>query len=149
MTAKTLEKVPVNIGGFVHPVAESVYSVEDIATSVAIFPNSGDLGAHYDQISVAAGKKSDLISNHVSAVLYAVAPVIDQRVFGICRRDDGRRHECGEALPGPFVLPRQLLAARESPQPDFYLYGQVLHRLAVPGQLEPRGRSDQHRLGHL
>ncbi|XP_041818793.1 early growth response protein 2b [Chelmon rostratus] len=57
MTAKTLEKVPVNLGGFVHPVAESVYSVDDIATSlptsVAIFPNT-DLGAHYDQINVAA-----------------------------------------------------------------------------------------------
>lgn len=59
MTAKTLEKVPMSLGGFVHPVAESVYSVDDIAsslpTSVAIFPNS-DLGAHYDQINVAAGK---------------------------------------------------------------------------------------------
>lgn len=57
MTAKTLEKVPVNLGGFVHPVAESVYSVDDIATSlptsVAIFPNT-DLGAHYDQMN--AGK---------------------------------------------------------------------------------------------
>lgn len=57
MTAKTLEKVPVNIGSFVHP--ESVYSVDDIATglptSVAIFP-SGDIGAHYDQVNVAAGK---------------------------------------------------------------------------------------------
>lgn len=46
-----------NLGGFVHPVAESVYSVDDLATSlptsVAIFPNS-DLGAHYDQITVAA-----------------------------------------------------------------------------------------------
>lgn len=67
MTAKTLEKVPVNIGGFVHPVADSVYSVEDIAsglpTSVAIFPSGGDLGAHYDQVSVAAGKKNDLISH--------------------------------------------------------------------------------------
>lgn len=58
MTAKTLEKVPVNLGGFVHPVADSLYSVDDIAaslpTSVAIFPNA-DLGAHYDQINVAAG----------------------------------------------------------------------------------------------
>lgn len=65
MTAKTLEKVPVNLGGFVHPVADSVYSVDDIAaclpTSVAIFPNA-DLGAHYDQMNVAAGTtdKSDI-----------------------------------------------------------------------------------------
>ena len=54
MTAKTLEKVPVNLGGFVHPGAESVYSVEDIGssmpTSVAIFPNT-DLGSHYDQMA--------------------------------------------------------------------------------------------------
>lgn len=59
MTAKTLEKVPVNLGGFVHPVTDSVYSVDDIATSlptsVAIFPNT-DLGGHYDQINVASGK---------------------------------------------------------------------------------------------
>ncbi|XP_037134796.1 early growth response protein 2b [Syngnathus acus] len=52
MTAKTLEKVPMTLGGF-----ENVYSVDDIAgglpTSVAIFPNS-DLGPHYDQINVAA-----------------------------------------------------------------------------------------------
>lgn len=63
MTAKTLEKLPVNLGGFVHP-AESVYSMDDIATSlptsVAIFPNS-DLGAHYDQINVTAGKRSALL----------------------------------------------------------------------------------------
>lgn len=56
MTAKTLEKVPLNLGGFMHPAADSVYSVDDIATSlptsVAIFPNT-DLGAHYDQINVA------------------------------------------------------------------------------------------------
>ncbi|XP_054623859.1 early growth response protein 2b [Dunckerocampus dactyliophorus] len=62
MTAKTLEKVPLNLGGF-----ESVYSVEDIATglptSVAVFPNS-DLGAHYDQINVTA---DSLMSAEVSA----------------------------------------------------------------------------------
>ena len=62
MTAKTLEKVPVNLGGFVHPVAESVYSVDDIATSlptsVAIFPNT-DLGTHYDPLNVTAGKMKD------------------------------------------------------------------------------------------
>jgi len=56
MTAKTLEKVPVNLGGFVHPASESVYPVDDMGsslqTSVAIFPN-GDLGAHYDQINMA------------------------------------------------------------------------------------------------
>lgn len=54
MTAKTLEKVPVNLGGFMHPAAESMYSVDDIA-SVAIFPN-GDMGAHYDQMNVASGE---------------------------------------------------------------------------------------------
>lgn len=58
MTAKTLEKVPVNLGGFVHP--ESVYSVDDIGTglptSVAIFPNT-DLGSHYDPLNVTGKKK--------------------------------------------------------------------------------------------
>lgn len=70
MTAKTLEKVPVNLGGFVHQVAESVYSMDDIAsslpTSVAIFPSS-DFGAHYDQINVAAGKMSlTMLVGHIS-----------------------------------------------------------------------------------
>lgn len=54
MTAKTLEKVSLNLGGF-----ESVYSTDDIAaslpTSVAIFPNN-DLGGHFDQINVSTGK---------------------------------------------------------------------------------------------
>ncbi|XP_004080832.1 E3 SUMO-protein ligase EGR2 [Oryzias latipes] len=64
MTAKTLEKVnPVNLGGFVHPTGESVYSVDDIATglptSVAIFPNA-DLGGHYDQLNVAADSLMDM-----------------------------------------------------------------------------------------
>lgn len=54
MTAKTLEKVPVNLGGFVHPAVDGVYSVDDIP-SVAIFPSS-DLGAHYDQMNVTPGK---------------------------------------------------------------------------------------------
>lgn len=61
MTAKTLEKVPVNLGGFVHP--ESVYSVDDIP-SVAIFPNT-DLGAHYDQMNVAAGKMTQMWLVHL------------------------------------------------------------------------------------
>ncbi|XP_041670935.1 early growth response protein 2b [Cheilinus undulatus] len=56
MTAKTLEKVPVNLGGFAHP--DSVYSVDDISSnlpaSVAIFNNS-ELGAHYEHINVADG----------------------------------------------------------------------------------------------
>ncbi|TRY69706.1 hypothetical protein DNTS_035393 [Danionella cerebrum] len=57
MTAKTLEKPPVTLGGFVHPLAESIYSVDEIATalpgSVTIFPN-GDLG-HYEQINPGDG----------------------------------------------------------------------------------------------
>lgn len=59
MTAKTLEKVPVNLGGFVHPAADSVYCLDEVASSlpasVAIFPNS-ELGAHYDHMNVAPGK---------------------------------------------------------------------------------------------
>lgn len=54
MTAKTLEKVAVNLGGFVHPAIDSGYPVDDIP-SVGIFPSS-DLGAHYDQMNVTAGK---------------------------------------------------------------------------------------------
>lgn len=54
MTAKTLEKVPVNLGGFVPLAVDSVYPVDDVP-SVAIFPTS-DLGAHYDQMNVTAGK---------------------------------------------------------------------------------------------
>ncbi|KAM6951607.1 early growth response protein 2b [Aplochiton taeniatus] len=58
MTAKTLEKVPLSLGGFVHPVSESIYSVDDISTglpaTVAIFPN-GDLGGHYDQLNGSEG----------------------------------------------------------------------------------------------
>lgn len=58
MTAKTLDKTPVTLGGFVHPLSESVYSVDEVATNlptaVTIFPN-GDLGGHYDQINGAIG----------------------------------------------------------------------------------------------
>ncbi|XP_067285523.1 early growth response protein 2b isoform X1 [Pseudorasbora parva] len=58
MTAKTLEKAPVTLGGFVHPLVESIYSVDELATSlpasVTIFPN-GDLGGHYEQINSGDG----------------------------------------------------------------------------------------------
>lgn len=57
MTAKTLEKVPVSLGGFVHS-SETVYSVDEMATiptSVAVFPNS-DMGGHYDHMNGATGK---------------------------------------------------------------------------------------------
>ncbi|XP_038159865.1 LOW QUALITY PROTEIN: early growth response protein 2b-like [Cyprinodon tularosa] len=61
MTAKTLEKVPVNLGGFVHP--DSVYSVDELSsslpTSVAIFP-SVELGAHYEPLTAAADSSVDL-----------------------------------------------------------------------------------------
>ncbi|XP_059387844.1 early growth response protein 2b-like isoform X1 [Carassius carassius] len=65
MTAKTLEKAPVTLGGFVHPLSESIYSVDEIGTtlpaSVAIFPN-GDLGGHYEHINPGDG----LISGDMS-----------------------------------------------------------------------------------
>lgn len=61
MTAKTLEKSPVTLGGFVHPLSEGIYSLDEttpLPASVAIFPNS-DLGGHYDQINgISAGKLS-------------------------------------------------------------------------------------------
>ncbi|KAJ8013660.1 hypothetical protein DPEC_G00032110 [Dallia pectoralis] len=48
MTAKTLEKIPVSLGGFVHPLSENIYSVdyESLPPGVAIYPNA-DLGGHY------------------------------------------------------------------------------------------------------
>lgn len=59
MTAKTLEKSPVTLGGFVHPLSEGIYSLDEttpLPASVAIFPNS-DLGGHYDHINgISAGK---------------------------------------------------------------------------------------------
>ncbi|XP_028332349.1 early growth response protein 2b [Gouania willdenowi] len=51
MTAKPLEKVPVNLGGFVHSVPEGVYAVDD--ASVALFSNS-DMGAHYEHMGTDA-----------------------------------------------------------------------------------------------
>nr|XP_006630551.1 PREDICTED: E3 SUMO-protein ligase EGR2 [Lepisosteus oculatus] len=58
MTAKTLEKTPVSLSGFVHTLPENIYSVDEISTtlpaSVAIFPN-GDLGGHFDHISGVSG----------------------------------------------------------------------------------------------
>ncbi|KAL0179974.1 hypothetical protein M9458_025416 [Cirrhinus mrigala] len=66
MTAKTLEKVPVTLGGFVHPLSESIYSVDEIATSlpasVTIFPNS-DLGGHYEQINSGGKTRASHASN--------------------------------------------------------------------------------------
>ncbi|XP_013886925.1 early growth response protein 2b [Austrofundulus limnaeus] len=51
MTAQTLDKVPLSLGGFVHAAADSVFSMDDMSTS--IFPTT-ELGARYDQINVAA-----------------------------------------------------------------------------------------------
>lgn len=61
MTAKTVDKLPVTLGGFVHQLPESLYPVEDLAASlpasVTIFPN-GDLGGPYDQLSGVTGGKA-------------------------------------------------------------------------------------------
>ncbi|KAK1794209.1 hypothetical protein P4O66_010723 [Electrophorus voltai] len=58
MTAKTLEKTPVTLGSFGHPLSEGIYSVDEIATSlppsVTVFQN-GDLGGHYDQLNGPSG----------------------------------------------------------------------------------------------
>ena len=53
MTAKTLEKSPV----FVHPLSEGIYSVDELSTSLTVFP-SGDAPAHYEHMS--AGKSWQL-----------------------------------------------------------------------------------------
>ncbi|KAK3529461.1 hypothetical protein QTP70_031085 [Hemibagrus guttatus] len=72
MTAKTLEKSPVTLGGFLHPLSEGIYSLDDttpLPASVAIFPN-GDLGGHYDQIN---GISADgLVSGDMNADKRAV-----------------------------------------------------------------------------
>ncbi|EMP40439.1 Early growth response protein 2 [Chelonia mydas] len=58
MTAKTVDKIPVTLSGFVHQLSENIYPVDDIATtlptSVTIFPNA-DLGGPYDQMSSVTG----------------------------------------------------------------------------------------------
>lgn len=87
MTAKTLEKVPVHLGGFVHPAAESVYPVDDMGsslqTSVAIFPN-GDLGAHYDQINM-AGKITDFGAKAIKDIFIkafmCVSIIVKKKIF--------------------------------------------------------------------
>ncbi|KAM4635965.1 E3 SUMO-protein ligase EGR2 [Discoglossus pictus] len=52
MTAKTVDKIPVTLGGFVHQMPESIYPVDEsnLPTSVAIYPNI-DLGGPYDQMT--------------------------------------------------------------------------------------------------
>ncbi|XP_030425642.1 E3 SUMO-protein ligase EGR2 [Gopherus evgoodei] len=58
MTAKTVDKIPVTLSGFVHQLSENIYPVDDIATtlptSVTIFPNA-DLGGPFDQMSNVTG----------------------------------------------------------------------------------------------
>lgn len=71
MTAKTLEKVPVTLGGFVHPLAESIYSVDELATSLpaSVTIYNGDLGGHYEQIN-AGGKNDARVSITCSLFIY-------------------------------------------------------------------------------
>ncbi|KYO28178.1 E3 SUMO-protein ligase EGR2 [Alligator mississippiensis] len=58
MTAKTVDKIPVTLSGFVHQLSENIYPVDDLAatlpTSVTIFPNA-DLGGPFEQMSGAPG----------------------------------------------------------------------------------------------
>uniref|UniRef100_A0A8D0DSN1 Early growth response 2 n=1 Tax=Salvator merianae TaxID=96440 RepID=A0A8D0DSN1_SALMN len=58
MSAKTVDKIPLALSGLVHHLPESIYPVEDIATtlpaSVINFPN-GDLGGPFDQLSAVTG----------------------------------------------------------------------------------------------
>nr|XP_020041238.1 LOW QUALITY PROTEIN: E3 SUMO-protein ligase EGR2 [Castor canadensis] len=54
MTAKTVDKIPVTLSGFVHQLPD-IYPVEDLAaTSVTIFPNA-ELGGPFDQMNGVAG----------------------------------------------------------------------------------------------
>lgn len=87
MTAKTLDKVPVTLGGFVHPLSESIYSVDEIATSlpasVTIFPN-GDLGGHYEQIN--SGGKTRAISCFHPHVFCVYTSLATEGVQWECKR---------------------------------------------------------------
>lgn len=60
MTAKTVDKIPVTLSGFVHQLPD-IYPVEDLAaTSVTIFPNA-ELGGPFDQMNGVAGGKSRVL----------------------------------------------------------------------------------------
>ncbi|XP_005997770.1 early growth response protein 2b [Latimeria chalumnae] len=53
MTAKTVEKLPVTLSGFVHQLPDALYSVDEITNlpaSVAIFPNA-DLGGQFEPMT--------------------------------------------------------------------------------------------------
>ncbi|MEE6485412.1 hypothetical protein FKM82_014270 [Ascaphus truei] len=58
MTARTVDKIPMTLGGFMHQIPESIYPVDEIATtlpaSVTIFPNV-DLGGPFEQMSSVTG----------------------------------------------------------------------------------------------
>ncbi|XP_063291255.1 E3 SUMO-protein ligase EGR2 isoform X1 [Pelobates fuscus] len=56
MTAKTVEKLPVSIGSFVHQIPDSMYPMDEstLPTSVTFFPNV-DLGGPFDQMSSVTG----------------------------------------------------------------------------------------------
>ncbi|XP_077114886.1 E3 SUMO-protein ligase EGR2 isoform X1 [Ranitomeya variabilis] len=56
MTAKTIEKIPVTIGGFVHQMPDALYPMDEssLPTSVTIFPNV-DLGGPFEQMSSVPG----------------------------------------------------------------------------------------------
>ncbi|XP_077311546.1 E3 SUMO-protein ligase EGR2 [Lithobates pipiens] len=56
MTAKTVDKIPLPIGGFVHQMPEAMYPLDEstLPTSVTIFPNM-DLGGQYDQMGTGDG----------------------------------------------------------------------------------------------
>ncbi|KAM8924132.1 E3 SUMO-protein ligase EGR2 [Pelodytes ibericus] len=56
MTAKTVEKIPVSLGGYVHQMSDSMYPMDEssLPTSVTIFPNV-DLGGPFDQMNGVTG----------------------------------------------------------------------------------------------
>ncbi|XP_018432160.1 PREDICTED: E3 SUMO-protein ligase EGR2 [Nanorana parkeri] len=56
MTAKTVDKIPLPIGGFLHQMPEAMYPMDEstLPTSVTIFPNV-DMGGPYDQMSSGDG----------------------------------------------------------------------------------------------
>ncbi|XP_068111403.1 E3 SUMO-protein ligase EGR2 isoform X1 [Hyperolius riggenbachi] len=52
MTAKTVDKIPLPLGGFVHQMPEAMYPMDEspLTTSVTIYPNV-DLGGPFDQMT--------------------------------------------------------------------------------------------------
>lgn len=71
MTAKTLEKIPLSLGGLFHQLPDNMFPVEDInglPASVTIYPNPEM--TPYEQMS--SGKR---LCTYLPTCLYTIAPL--------------------------------------------------------------------------